>query len=332
VGLIVVCVLGVSGVGRAGTLALSPQKIPAEPGKWTLLPPESAMIDGDALPLYEKAIQALPDKAGDEQIRKWLDMPIDRMPLDQVEQGLAKYMDSLKSVAKATKCRQCNWPEWKPGMETPNLNEYRRLASVIRLWARLEIASDGYEGAVLALQTGFGMGRHVGQAPTILQGLVAAAIDSLMGKEVEELIQRKDAPNLYPALANLPRPFVDMAKAIENERKAASSTPMNESVRSLMDKQVQPSYDRAMIVGKRLDCHLAALQCVEAIRAYMGSHGGRLPAALGDITEVSVPGDPTNKGEPFRYAVTGSKAILESFLPPGGSEKERVRYEISVRK
>jgi hypothetical protein len=99
-----------------------------------------------------------------------------------------------------------------------------------------------------------------------------------------------------------------------------------------MDKQVQPSYDRAMIVGKRLDCHLAALQCVEAIRAYMGSHGGRLPAALGDITEVSVPGDPTNKGEPFRYAVTGSKAILESFLPPGGSEKERVRYEISVRK
>ncbi|MGE5294824.1 MAG: hypothetical protein ACM3VT_08335, partial [Solirubrobacterales bacterium] len=86
-GLIGLWVLGVAGTGRAGTLVLSPQKLPAEPGKWTLLPPESAMIDGDAVPLYEKAIQALPDKAGDEQIRKWLDMPIDQMPLDQVEQG-----------------------------------------------------------------------------------------------------------------------------------------------------------------------------------------------------------------------------------------------------
>jgi hypothetical protein len=332
VGLIVLCVLGISGVGRAGTLVLSPQRVPAEPGKWTLLQPESAMIDGDAVPLYQKAIQALPDKAGDEQIRKWLDMPIDQMPLDQVEQGLANYMDSLKSVAKATKCRQCNWPEWKPGMEIPNVNleGYRRLAFVIRLWARLETASDGYEGAVLALQTGFGMGRHVGQGPTIVQGLVAAAIDEVMCKGVEELVQREGAPNLYPALVSLPKPLVDMATAIENERKAALSTPMAESLGSQADSQLKQAQDRAMSIQKRLESHLAALQCVEAIGAYMASHDGRLPAALADITEVSVPKDPMGDG-PFRYTQTASGTVLESSSTADVTEKNRVRFEISAR-
>ncbi len=291
------------------------------------------MIDGDAVPLYEKAIKALPDKAGDDQIRKWVDMPIDQMPLDQVEQGLANYMDSLKSVAKATKCRQCNWPEWKPGVEVPNLNleGYRRLAFVIRLWARLEIASDGYEGAVLALQTGFGMSRHVGQAPTIIQRLVATAVGEVVCKGVEELVQREGAPNLYPALANLPRPFVDMAKAIENERKVASSMPMDESLRSQADSQLKSAQDRTMIIEKRLESRLAALQCVEAIRTYMASHGGRLPAALADITEVSVPKDPMVDG-PFQYTQAASGAVLESSLAAGEDEKHRIHFEIAVKR
>lgn len=322
-GLIGLCVLSISGFARAGTLTLSPQKAPAEPGKWTLLPPESAMIDGDAVPLYEKAIQALPDEAGDEQISKWLAMPIDQMPLDQVEQGLAKYMDSLKFVAKATKCRECKWPEWNPGADVPNLKEYRRIAFVVRLWARMEIANGGYEGAILALQTAFGMSRHIGQAPTVLQAMVGTAIGGLACRQTSEFVQGKDAPNLYPALASLPRPFVQMEKAIETERKAAGQqdTPGG----------LDTALDRALWISKRLDRDLAALQCVEAIRSYAASHGGKLPAKLADITDVSVPGDPTNNGEPFRYVLTGSTATLESFLPLGGSEKERVRYEINIK-
>lgn len=282
------------------------------------------MIDGDAVPLYEKAAQALPDKASDDQIRKWLDMPIEQLPLDEVEEALSKYTESLKAAARAAKCRQCDWPEYTPGMEVKYLEEYRRIAFALRLWARLEIANEGYEGAILALQTAFGMSRHIGQAPTIIQVLVGTAVGGLACRQVAEFVQGVDAPNLYPALAKLPKPFVQMEKALETERKAAGPQGILEGSNAALE--------RCRFIATRLDRDLAALQCVEAIRSYAASHGGKLPASLADLTEVSVPGDPTNNGEPFRYAVTGSKAILESFLPPGGSEKEQVRYEISISK
>ncbi len=331
-GLVGLYVLSISGLGRAGTLVLSPQKIVAEPGKWTLLPPESAMIDADAVPLYRKAIEALPDKAGDDQIRKWVDMPIDQMPLDRVEQELSKYMDSLKAVAKATKCRQCNWPEWKPGEQTQNLNlqEYRRLAYVIRLWAKLEIASDGYEGAALALQTGFGMARHLGQAPTILEGMVGMAVGTLMCKEVEEWVQGDGVPNLYPALASLPRPFIGMEKMIQNEREAALSEWKDKLPVEQIESELKKSHDQARLVVKRFESQLAALQCVEAIRSYAASHGGQLPATLAEVTENPVPKDPISDAM-FRYTRTGSTGVLESATPADGNEKRKVHYEIRVR-
>jgi hypothetical protein len=321
--LLVSVVLCFPAAGREAKLTLHPQKAPTELGKFPLLPPESAMIDGDAVPLYEKAIQSLPDKASDEQIHKWLDMPIDQLPVGQVEQGLSKYMDSLKSVAKAVKCRQCEWPEWTPGMDVPNLEGYRRLAFVVRLWAKMEIANEGYEGAILALQTELGMSRQVGQAPTIIQVLVGTAIGGLGCRQIEEFVQGPGAPNLYLALASLPKPFVLMEKAIETEKKAAGSQVGAEGL-------LDPAHERCRVIVKRFETNLAALQCVEAIRSYAASHEGRLPQTLAEITEVSVPRD-AMIGGPFRYTCTGSTAVLESSLPGGADEKDKIRYEISIR-
>ncbi len=310
--------------GRDVELVLHPQKASAAVGKFSLLPPESAKVDGDAVPLYEKAIKALPDKGGDDQIRKWVDMPIDQMPLDQVEEVLSKHMDSLRAVAKAAKCRQCDWPEWKPGLEVGDLSEYRRLAFVVRLWARMEIADKGYEGAILALQTGFGMARHLGQAPTIMQVLVGTAIGGVTCRQVGEFVGGEDAPNLYPALASLPNPFVQIEKAIETERKAAGLAG------ALIADQPDAGQERCRVIVKRFDRDLAALQCVEAIRSYAATHGRQLPKTLAEITEVSVPTDPLHDA-PFQYAVTGSTAVLESAPLAGDGEKGRIRYEISVR-
>jgi len=315
--------------GREVNLTLWPQKVPSEMGSWSLLPPEASLIDGDAAPLYEKAVKALPDKAGDKQIREWLKMPIDQLPTEQVEQTLGTYMESLKYAARAVRCRQCNWPEWQPRTEVANLTEYRRITFAIRLWARLEIARDGYEGAILALQTGFGMARQLGQAPTIGQAMVATAMGHVTCREVEEFLQRQGAPNLCLSLATLPRPFVDIDKAIESEAKAVSSQV--KLLKERLENQWKEGHEAERAIVRRFDSNLAALQCVEAIRSYAASRGGQLPGTLGDITEVSVPKDPAN-GEPFHYARTGATAMLESFLPPGGEERERVRYEISVKR
>lgn len=325
------CVLSISGFGRASTLVLSPQKISAEPGKWTLLPPESAMVDGDAVPLYEKAIQALPDKTNDVQMQECLKTPIDQLPIEQVERALDPYWGSLKCVAQAVRQRECRWPEWKPGMQVANLDEYRRLCFAVRLWARLEIARDEYEGAVLALRTGFGMANQHGRGPTLIQSQIAIAMASMMCKEVEEFVQRPNAPNLYMALAELPRPLVEIEKAIDYEKKAAASTVRGKLFKPQYESVLKPAHDRSRLLVKRLDSNLAALQCVEAIRAYMASHDGQAPAALTDITELSVPKDPMVDG-PFQYTQAASGAVLESSLPPGATERDKIHFEIFIKR
>ena len=257
-------------------------------------------------------------------------MPIDQLPVEQVEQTLGQYMESLKYVARAVKCRQCNWPQGQPGKEIADQQGFRRLASVIRLWARLEIASGGYEGAILALQTGFGMGKHLGQAPTIMEILTAVGVGGAMCIEVEEFVQREDSPNLYLALGDLPKPFVNIEKAIENETKAASAQLKGNPSARQMESRLKTDYDRARLNVKRIDVQVAALQCVEAIRLYAAMHGGQLPGTLTEITENPAPKDPIS-GELFQYTRTGSTAVLESAIPPGGNERHKVHYEISVR-
>lgn len=63
----------------------------------------------------------------------------------------------------------------------------------------------------------------------------------------------------------------------------------------------------------RVDRRIAALRCIEAVRLYAAAHGGKLPDALADITEVPVPPDPTT-GRSFEYAVRGDAATLTA--PP----------------
>jgi hypothetical protein len=314
--------------GREVKLVVRPQKMSAEVGKYALLPPAASLTEGDAVPLYEKAAKALPDKKSEDLVRQYLKMRIDQMPADQVEQLLKQYVESFRCVAQAVKCRQCNWPAWTPGAQVANLGEYRRLGFAIRLWARYEIAQENYEGAVLAMQIGLGMGRHSTQVPTLVQFLTGVMINAGMWTEVQEFVQSEEAPNLYAVLAALPNPFTDVEKVIENEKKAAGFEP---SVRiSGKGFESKTPFDSVRVLAKRLDTDLAALQGVEAIRSYAASHGGQLPQTLAEITEVPVPKDPVS-GAAFRYTRTGATAVLESAVPPGGDAQDVTRYEITVK-
>jgi hypothetical protein len=328
-------------LGLAGTpafardvkLVVQPQKVSAEMGKYALLPAAASLTEGDAVPLYEKAVKALPGKALDDQIQKWLKMPVDQLPIDEAEKALTQYVESLKGAARATKCRECKWPVSASESLTANLQQYHRLVSAIRLWARYEIAQENYEGAVLALQTGFGMSKHLMQGPTLLEYLSGIAAANTVCRGVEELLQAGEAPNLYVALAALPKPFTDVDRLIEADKKAIPSEPSAGVTRAQFDAAVArlpKQYDQVRIGAKRLETDLAALQCVEAIRSYAASHGGQLPQTLGEITEVTVPNDPMS-GAAFRYTRTGATAVLESATPAGGNAKDVTRYEITVK-
>lgn len=310
-------------------LAICPEKTSAE---WPLLPAPATLVDGDAAPLYEKAIGAMTLDPNVRQINKWLSQPVDQLPLDDVESVLQRDMAGLRSVSKAVRCRQCNWPALPGGpVLNARLDGLRRLCLIVCLWSRYEVAQGNHEGAVLAMQTGFAMARQIVDAPDTLQCAVGLSAAGRMRLEIEQYVQTQEAPNLFAALAALPRPLVEVEKAIENERKAMPSKLPPGTTREQFESELKRSYDQMRSQRKELDRDLALLQYIEAIRLYAATHGGRLPKTLADMVEVSLPQDPMNN-EPFRYVQAGSNATLESSLPPGGDERRRMRYEIRISK
>lgn len=316
---------------RTVEFTLHPAKAPEPAQKYQLLPKADEQIDADAVPLYEQAVKALPKGANVEQIREWVRLPAGQFPQKQAEETLGQYMESLRLVARAARCNECNWHQWKPGTQSANLSECRTLAFVIELWVTLEISRGGYEGAIAAMQTGFGMARHLGQAPIIVQAVIGAAVGGLMCRDVEQFVQQETAPNLYWALANLPKPIIDMEKSIESERKVHLEQVTNDVLRKQFEKQIEPMHEKVRMLAKRLDSNVNALQCVEAIRLFAAGHEGQLPNKLSDITEVEIPNDPVS-GESFEYRRTDTGAVLQSAMPKSGDEKNVVRYEIVLKK
>ena len=181
------------------------------------------------------------------------------------------------------------------------------------------------------MRTGFGMAIHLGQGPTIIQGLVGAAVGELMCREVKQYLQGKDSPNLHQALVNLPRPLIDIEKAIENEKKVGLGSVKNKLLREQFEKQMTSSFDRTMMISKRLNNNLNGLQCVEAIKHYAATHDGQLPENLSDISQMEMPKD-VMSGKAFEYRLTSAGAVLKSAMPQGGGPKDMVHYEIVLKK
>ena len=312
-------------------LTICPAKAGELEKKYQLMVNPEDQIDADALPLYEKAAKLIPKEFNQEQIAEWLNLPVAQFPQQQAEEMLQKYLEPLKLVARAARCKECNWPEWKPEDRSMDLTRYRKFAFILGLWARLEISQGGYEGAIIAIRTGFGMARHLGQAPTIVQGLVGVAVGAMMCKELEQYVQGQDSPNLYRKLADMPRPFVDIEKAIEHEKKVHLDLPPDDIRQGQTAEDKEAGFDRVRSISKRLDNSLNGLQCVEAIRNYAATHAGQLPQVLGDIKDLQIPNDVMG-GKTFEYSRTSTGAVLKSVMPEGGRPKDMIHYEIVLKK
>lgn len=278
--------------------------------KYALLPKTDKLTDADAAPLYEKALQSLPSDLAMEEIDTWLRTPLDRLPRKKVQTVLEKLEPALKLLEHAARCKQCNWPYLYDDEIAEILGQYRRLIFFLALKMRFHIAQSRYDDAIGIAQTGFAMARHLSDEPTPIRGYAGIGIAAYTCRQLEEFIQGSDAPNLYQALRDLPKPLVDLTKQVQWEDEDSKG-----KVHSLMN---------------RLDRHVAALQCLEAIRLYAAAHDGKFPNQLSDITQVPVPDDSVTR-KPFIYNRTGSKAVLEGPAPEAAPAKEAIRYELSLK-
>lgn len=290
-------------------LIIYPSELPVSGKKYLLLPEVEELTDADAAPLYEKAVQLLPDNLKMDEINQWLKTPPDKLPKKQVQSALEKLKPTFKFLEQAVKCKQCDWPYLDDDTLSQTLAGYRKLLFLLALQVRFQISQGLYDEAINTMQTGFSMTRHFAEDPILVRGLVGIGMAAYMCRQIEQFIQRPDAPNLYKALRDLPQPLVDLTKQAKWEE-----PDIKGKVHLLMN---------------RLNRHVAALQCIEAIRLYVGSHDGTFPGKLLDIKEADVPDDPVST-KPFSYNLSGSAAIFEAPASEELEGKYAIRYELHL--
>ena len=100
--------------------------------------------------------------------------------------------------------------------------------------------------------------------------------------------------------------------------------------RQYAQKQMEPALERIRKQMNHLDRKIAALQCIEALRLYAGTHYGKFPEKLSDVTEYEIPNDPVTK-EPFLYKSTGTEAVLELKGTENSDGRDTVQYEIILK-
>lgn len=291
-------------------LILHPAEFPESGRKYQLLPKVEELTDADAAPLYEKALQSLPGGLKMDEINQWLKTPPDKLPGKQVQSALEQLKPAFKLIEQAAKCKQCDWPYLDDDTLSQTLANYRKLLFLLALQVRFQISQGSYDEAIGSMQIGFGMARHLGGDPILVRGLVGIGMAAYMCRQIEQFVQRPDAPNLYQALRDLPQPLIDLTKQAEWEEPDIKG--------------------KVYLLMNRLDRHVAALQCIEAIRHYAATHDGQLPDTLSDISQMEVPKD-VMSGKAFEYRRTSAGAVLKSAIPEGGGPKDMVNYVIVLK-
>ena len=234
-------------------LSVLPAAEPKPAMKYLLLPELLDRKPGNAATLYLMAMQMASAESlskYDEKVGHWIGKPAKELPRREVQQMLDAYRPALRQVELGARRDRCDFDlpiSEGYSMLLPSLSKFRQIAKVLAIKISLEIADGEIDKAIHDLQTSFAMARHLGEGVTLIEDLVAIAIAAVMNERLQELMQAKDAPNLYWALANLPRPMIDIRKAMEYEwsslylaypklRNAASAKLTREQWKSLPDE------------------------------------------------------------------------------------------------
>lgn len=216
---------------RVVKLSVTPEPQPRPALAWRLLPSAVERTPGDAATLWLLAtgeVRRLDEQR--EKIDQLLDVPLADLSPEAVRKALPGIAGPhapqdapawLRFAHLAARREQCNWELTfrSEGFYAllPHLSNARVLARVLALKARLEVKEGRLGDAVQTLQAGYALARDLNQEAVLVQSLVGTAIVQTMNREVEHMIGQRGSPNLYWALAHLPRPFMDVRVAFENE-------------------------------------------------------------------------------------------------------------------
>jgi hypothetical protein len=102
-------------------------------------------------------------------------------------------------------------------MLLPDLQGLREFSKALAIDCRVQLKKGEIDKALADIRTGLTLSHHLGEGPTLIQGLVAVAAGTIMFPRIDELITHEKAPNMYWALTTLPQPLVDFRTGLGGE-------------------------------------------------------------------------------------------------------------------
>lgn len=162
------------------------------------------------------------DESRSEVVSGWISARDDAFDQDAAWASIAGFVhDVYPVVLVAARKDHCDWgsPIRSEGIATmlPELSALRDVARSIALKARIEIVNKDFAAAAETIGIGFKLASDLGDSQTLIQGLVGAAIASLMCAQVEDWIRAEQSPSLYWPLSHLPTPLVSLTRAYSYE-------------------------------------------------------------------------------------------------------------------
>jgi hypothetical protein len=212
-------------------LTISPRAAPVPALRYRLFPLVSERKDGNAVPMYLRLAHERSDASKrylHEHVDKWVVLPLDKLPLAEARKFIDGWKYNLKQLELGARRKTADWNYAVDSVSLieillPDVHDMRYQARLLQLKARVEVAEGRYGEAIRTLETGFSFSRQLSEAPFFISGLVAIATAAPLSQMVLEMGERPDAPNLYWALAALPRPLIDLRLASEFEQRSAES-------------------------------------------------------------------------------------------------------------
>jgi hypothetical protein len=163
-----------------------------------------------------------------EAVHDWYDndIPIDKLPLEQVRE-VAGMLDTVVNnfVARGSRCKSTDWGSNLEDIKGPEVISYllpefqgaRSIARAVALHTRLAIAERRYDDAIELLRRNYRLGQDVAKELFLVCDLIGIAIEGQANQNLLDLIAAPESPNLYWALAEMPRPLIDCHEAIRFE-------------------------------------------------------------------------------------------------------------------
>ncbi len=228
-------------------MTLYPADEPQPALQHRFIPDEYELKDGNAAIYYLKALGFLEQSGVRQRLEKfqrdasaraikeglsadnvppgsWGRMPPQDLPIERVKEylGLTSFQTGFLREAAARdrfdmdrKMSQIKDPI---SYLLPEIQTMRQLARTQSLRCRLAIAEGRIDDAMTITGQQFAMARHLGQDEFLVSNLVGLAVAQIAWNDALFLVQQSDTPNLYWALASMPKSLVDIRKSMAGER------------------------------------------------------------------------------------------------------------------